>query len=71
MKAARVTAIAYADDLNIVHSAAVIKGARESEGRRFLEFLKSGQARAVFTARGFTPKAVLSARKPSLARVEG
>jgi molybdate transport system substrate-binding protein len=54
--AARVIPIANVDDLDIVHSAAVIKGARESEARRFLQFLKSDQARAVFTARGFTPK---------------
>lgn len=56
VKAARVTAIANVEDLGIVHSAAVIRGARESEARRFLQFLKSDQARAVFTARGFTPK---------------
>jgi molybdate transport system substrate-binding protein len=56
VRAARVTAIVNVDDLNIVHSAAVIKGARESEGRRFVEFLKSDQAGAVFKSRGFTPR---------------
>ena len=54
--AARVIAIANIDDLNIVHSAAVIKGPRESDARHFLEFLKSDRARAVFKKRGFEPK---------------
>lgn len=54
--AARVITIADIRDLNIVHSAAVIKGARESDARRFLEFLKSDQARAVFKKRGFEPR---------------
>jgi molybdate transport system substrate-binding protein len=50
---ARVAAIAAVDDLNIVHSAAVIDGPRAAEARRFLEFLKSDHARAVFKKRGF------------------
>jgi molybdate transport system substrate-binding protein len=52
---ARVVTIAVISDLKIVHSAAVIKGPRESEARRFLEFLKRGQAREVFKKRGFDP----------------
>src|SRR5687768_12591268 len=39
--------------LNIVQPAAVIKGQSEVEARRFLEFLKSEPARAVFDKRGF------------------
>lgn len=50
---ARVHVIARIDDLDIVHSAAVIAGPGEVAARRFLDFLKSDQARAVFTKRGF------------------
>jgi molybdate transport system substrate-binding protein len=39
--------------LDIVQPAAVIKGPREAEARRFLEFLKGAEARAVFARRGF------------------
>ena len=39
--------------LNIVQPAAVIAGPMEAEARRFLEFLKSAPARAVFAKRGF------------------
>ena len=39
--------------LNIVHPAAVIAGPMEKEARRFLEFLRGDQARAVFAKRGF------------------
>lgn len=39
--------------LSIVEPAAVIKGSKEREARRFLEFLKGREARAVFTRRGF------------------
>jgi molybdate transport system substrate-binding protein len=50
---ARVRVIAHAADPDIVQSAAVIAGPMEREARRFLEFLKGGQARAVFKRRGF------------------
>lgn len=39
--------------LNIVQPAAVVAGASEAEGRRFLQFLHSEKARAVFTRAGF------------------
>jgi ABC-type molybdate transport system substrate-binding protein len=39
--------------LEIVQPAAVIRGPMEAEARRFLEFLKSAPARAVFAKRGF------------------
>ena len=39
--------------LDIVHSAAVVVGPNEAAARRFLEFLKSEPARAVFDKRGF------------------
>ena len=39
--------------LNILQPAAVIAGPMEKEARRFLEFLKGDQARAVFVKRGF------------------
>lgn len=39
--------------LDIVQPAAVIKGPMEAEGRKFLEFLKTPQARAVFAKHGF------------------
>lgn len=39
--------------LNIVQPAAVIAGPTQKEARRFLEFLKGDQARAVFVKRGF------------------
>jgi molybdate transport system substrate-binding protein len=39
--------------LDISYPAAVIVGPAEAEGRRFLEFLKGPQARAVFDRRGF------------------
>ena len=41
--------------LEIVQPAAVIRGPMEAEARRFLEFLKSAPARAVFAKRGFGP----------------
>ncbi|HEX4914796.1 MAG TPA: molybdate ABC transporter substrate-binding protein [Vicinamibacterales bacterium] len=53
---ARVSTIATVGDLNIVHSAAVIVGPRAADARRFLDFLKSDQARAVFKKRGFDPQ---------------
>lgn len=40
-------------DLAIVNPAAVIRGPHEAEGRRFLAFLQSAPARAVFARRGF------------------
>ena len=40
-------------DLAIIIPAAVIRGAGEAEGRRFLAFLQSAPARAVFARRGF------------------
>ena len=49
----RVLVIARAADLDIVHSAAVIAGPNEAAARRFLEFLNSEPARAVFVKRGF------------------
>jgi molybdate transport system substrate-binding protein len=39
--------------LDIVMPAAVIAGPREADARRFMEFLKGPQARAVFTKWGF------------------
>lgn len=39
--------------LDIVHSAAVVAGPNETEAHRFLDFLKSEPARAVFDTRGF------------------
>jgi molybdate transport system substrate-binding protein len=39
--------------LDIVYSAAVIAGSSEAEAKRFLEFLKSPAARAVFDKHGF------------------
>ena len=39
--------------LDIAYPAAVIAGPSEAEARRFLEFLKGPQARAVFEKRGF------------------
>ena len=39
--------------LDISYPVAVIKGPAEAEARRFLEFLKGPQARAVFDRRGF------------------
>lgn len=39
--------------LDIAYPAAVIRGTSEGEAARFLEFLKSAQARAVFDRRGF------------------
>jgi molybdate transport system substrate-binding protein len=49
----RAVVIARAADLDIVHSAAVIAGPNEAAARRFLEFLKSAPALAVFVKRGF------------------
>ncbi|HET9702535.1 MAG TPA: molybdate ABC transporter substrate-binding protein [Vicinamibacterales bacterium] len=49
---ARVSSTAV-PSLNIVQPAAVIAGPMEKEARRFLEFLKGDQARAVFVKRGF------------------
>jgi hypothetical protein len=49
----------------------VIAGPDEAASRRFLEFLKGPEARAVFTKRGFGTGPVLSERKQRLARVEG
>ena len=39
--------------LDIAYPVAVIAGPSEAEARRFLEFLKGPQARAVFDRRGF------------------
>ncbi len=50
---ARVTVIGRAADPDIVHSAAVIKGPNEAAARRFLAFLTTDHARAVFTKHGF------------------
>ena len=50
---ARVHVIARVADLDIVYPAAAIAGPDEAAGRRFLEFLKTDQARAVFTKHGF------------------
>lgn len=49
--------------LDITYPAAVIAGASETEAKRFLEFLKGAQARAVFERRGFGTPSVSSARK--------
>ena len=57
--------------LEIVQPAAVIAGREEAEGRRFLEFLKGPQARAVFTKRGFGLPPALSEPKRMFGRVEG
>lgn len=57
--------------LDITYPVAVIKGPAESEARRFLEFLKGPQARAVFERRGFGRPPVPIERKPPLARVAG
>jgi molybdate transport system substrate-binding protein len=57
--------------LDIVLPAAVVAGPDEAEGRRFLEFLKGAQARAVFTKYGFGTPPVLSEPKLMLGRVEG
>src|SRR5688572_18930137 len=67
----RVHVIARATDLDIVHSAAMIAGPNEAAARRFLEFLKSDQARTVFTRRGFGIPPVLSEPKRQFGRVEG
>lgn len=53
---ARVVATLAAHDhpyLDITYPVAVIKGPGEAQARRFLEFLKGPQARAVFERRGF------------------
>ena len=39
--------------LDITYPVAVIAGPSEAEAKRFLEFLKGPQARAVFDRRGF------------------
>jgi molybdate transport system substrate-binding protein len=57
--------------LNIVQPVAVIAGPMAAEARRFLEFLKSAAARAVFEKRGFGKPPVLSEPKLLLGRVEG
>lgn len=54
----RVHVIARADDLDIIHTAAVIAGPQEAAARAFLDFLKSDRARAVFNRRGFGTPAV-------------
>ncbi len=51
---ARVIAVISGKDLGVVQHAAVIQGAREADGRRFLDFLKSKAARDVFLRRGFS-----------------
>lgn len=56
--------------LDISYPVAVIKGPMESEAKRFLEFLKSEDARRVFDRHGFGRPPVLSERKPKLERVE-
>ena len=50
---AEVVTIANVSGLDIIHSAAVIKGPHEAAARRFLDFLKTDQARAAFKKRGF------------------
>jgi len=57
--------------LDIVQPAAVIAGPQEAEARRFLDFLKSAPARAVFEKRGFGSRPVLSEPKLLIGRVEG
>lgn len=47
------TRVSGRGDLHIVCPAAVVAGPAETEGRRFLAFLESPAARAVFTRRGF------------------
>jgi len=49
--------------LDITYPVAVIKGPSEAEAKRFLEFLKGPQARAVFDRRGFGRPLALSERK--------
>lgn len=56
--------------LDIVQPAAVIAGPEATAGRRFLEFLKGPQARAVFTKRGFGTPLVVSEPKHAVGRVE-
>lgn len=71
---ARVIATLSATDhgyLNIVQPAAVIVGPAEVEGRRFLEFLKSPVARAVFDRRGFGRPPVMSEPKLQVGPVAG
>ena len=57
--------------LDIVQPAALVRGSSEAEARRFLEFLKSAPARAVFAKRGFGRPPVLSEPKLLIGRVEG
>jgi molybdate transport system substrate-binding protein len=45
--------VSIADGPAIVYPAAVIRGKNENEARRFLEYLQSADARAVFEAAGF------------------
>lgn len=56
--------------LDIVQPAALVRGSSEAQARRFLEFLKSAPAGAVFTKRGFGRPPVLSEPKLLLGRVE-
>ena len=49
--------------LDITYPVAVVAGPSEVEARRFLEFLKGPQARAVFDRRGFGTPADVSERK--------
>ena len=68
---ARVHVIGRAADLDIVYPAAVVRGSGEPGARRFLEFLQTPQARAVFTKYGFDATPVLSQPKRKFGRVEG
>ena len=68
---ARVHVIARVGDLDIIQPAAVIRGPDEAAGRRFLEFLKAPQARAVFTKRGFGLPLAPSEPKPVFGRHDG
>ena len=67
---ARVVAVIAAREhpyLEIAYPVAVIAGPSEAEAKRFLEFLKGPQARAVFDRKGFGRPQAASERK----RVEG
>lgn len=57
--------------LDIVQPAAVIAGPDDAAARRFLEFLKGPEARAVFAKRGFGVPPVRSEPKLMPGRVEG
>jgi molybdate transport system substrate-binding protein len=67
---ARVQVIARVADLDIAHSAAVIKGPKEAPARAFLDFLETDRSRAVFARRGFGMPSVVREPKPSFGRVD-